>query len=335
MEALAFAAKDCVMVVDDFLPSGSTSDVQHLHAGADRLIRNQGNRAGRQRLTADSELMPAKAPRGVIISTGEDTPRGQSLRARLLVIEMAPDSMNWRVLTQCQIEAGYIQSLAGRYQEIQRRLPGEIVSLRNSSLAGLSHRRTADIIANLKLGWRYFLDFAKQVGAINAKEVEHYLALTSRALEEAARTQGEQQTTNDPAIRFVELLIAALSNGSAHLAGPDGMAPEKPEACGWRLFNNGTEREEWRFQGSRIGWLEGDNVFLNSDAAYKAAQAIAKELGEPLAITLTTLLRRLRDRRWLATTDLKRETLKMRKVLEGVRREVVHLKLETFFPEVP
>jgi len=346
-EALAFYAKDCIIVVDDFLPSGTTYDVQHLHAGADRLMRNQGNRAARQRLTADSSLMPAKAPRGVIISTGEDTPRGQSLRARLLVLEMAPDSMNWAALTHCQREAlrgcyahttaGYTQWLARRYAEIQRRLPGEIVSLRNSSLAGASHRRTVDIISNLWLGWRYFLDFAKDLGAINPKEVEHYTALTSRALEEGARTQGEQQSTNDPAIRFVQLVSAALSNGSAHLAGPDGMAPEKPEAYGWRLFKVGTgdnERDDWRFQGSRIGWLEGDDVFLNSDAAYKAAQVIAKDLGEPLAITLTTLLRRLRDRGSIATTDLKRQTLTIRKVLEGVRREMLHMKLATFFPEV-
>ena len=345
VEVLAFTAKDSVMVVDDFLPSGTTHDVQHLHAGADRLMRNQGNRAGRQRLNADAALMPAKAPRGMILSTGEDTPRGQSLRARLLVLEMAPDSLNWSVLSHCQNDAarglyaqtlaGYVRWLAGRYEEIQKRLPGEIVSLRQPSMAGASHRRTADIIANLKVGWRYFLNFAKDVRAINAKEFEHYLALAFRALEQAAKTQGEQQSANDPAIRFVELLTAALSNGSAHLAGTEGKAPVNSKAYGWRLVAVGNEREELRPQGSRIGWLDGDSVFLNADAAYKAAQTIAKDLGEPLAITPMTLRRRLRDRGLIATTEPKRQTLTIRKVLEGGRRDVLHMRLGTFFPEVP
>jgi hypothetical protein len=36
LEATAFAAKDAILVVDDFAPSGSTSDVQRLHREADR-----------------------------------------------------------------------------------------------------------------------------------------------------------------------------------------------------------------------------------------------------------------------------------------------------------
>lgn len=89
LEGLAFAAKDALLVVDDFCPSGSVGDVQRYHKEADRLFRSQGNRAGRQRMRADASLRPAKPPRGLTLSTGEDTPRGQSLRARLLVLEIS------------------------------------------------------------------------------------------------------------------------------------------------------------------------------------------------------------------------------------------------------
>lgn len=62
LEALAFTAKDALLTVDDFLPTGSTADVHRHHKDADRLFRGQGNRSGRQRMRADSSLRPAKPP---------------------------------------------------------------------------------------------------------------------------------------------------------------------------------------------------------------------------------------------------------------------------------
>ena len=50
LEALCFAAKDALVVVDDFSPGGSTSDVQRSHREADRVLRAQGNKSGRGRL---------------------------------------------------------------------------------------------------------------------------------------------------------------------------------------------------------------------------------------------------------------------------------------------
>jgi hypothetical protein len=82
LEKKAFLAKDAVLVVDDFAPTGTTADVQRLHRDADRLFRAAGNRAGRARMRADGGSRPTNYPRGLIISTGEDVPSGQSLRAR-------------------------------------------------------------------------------------------------------------------------------------------------------------------------------------------------------------------------------------------------------------
>jgi hypothetical protein len=79
LEVVAFAAKDAVVVVDDFAPVGSIYDAQRAHREADRLLRAQGNRAGRQRLRPDATLRAVKYPRCMIVSTGEDVPRGQSL----------------------------------------------------------------------------------------------------------------------------------------------------------------------------------------------------------------------------------------------------------------
>src|SRR5262249_23531147 len=93
LEGLAFVAKDAVLVVDDFCPSGQVSDGPVLQRHAARLFRGQGNRAGRHRMRADSSLRPAKPPRGLTLSTGEDVPRGQSLRARVFVLDVSPGDL--------------------------------------------------------------------------------------------------------------------------------------------------------------------------------------------------------------------------------------------------
>jgi hypothetical protein len=51
LEATAFAAKDALLVVDDFCPQGSGQDVARLHGAADRLLRAQGNSSRRARST--------------------------------------------------------------------------------------------------------------------------------------------------------------------------------------------------------------------------------------------------------------------------------------------
>ena len=106
LEKKAFLAKDAVLVVDDFAPAGTTADVQRLHREADRLFRAAGNRSGRARMRADGGSRPTYYPRGLIISTGEDIPSGQSLRARLLVLELHPGEIAAAVLSRLRPTAG-------------------------------------------------------------------------------------------------------------------------------------------------------------------------------------------------------------------------------------
>jgi hypothetical protein len=66
LEALAFHAKDVLLVVDDFAPGGTVHDVQRLHREADRFLRAQGNNSGRRRMAADGTLRPVKGTRGPV-----------------------------------------------------------------------------------------------------------------------------------------------------------------------------------------------------------------------------------------------------------------------------
>jgi len=121
LERIASDAKDAVLVVDDFVPQGRAERVAGEHGKADRVLRAQGNKSGRQRMTADGHLQPTYKPRGIIVSTGEDIPLGQSLQARMLVLNVSPGDVDMAALTACQ-QAGaqgvYAQTMAAFIQWI-------------------------------------------------------------------------------------------------------------------------------------------------------------------------------------------------------------------------
>ena len=131
LEAQAFAAKDALLVVDDFAPGGSQQDVARLQREAARLIRAQGNRSGRQRMRPDGSLRPIKPPRGLILSTGEDIPIGESIRARMLIVEIGRGDVDTGILSKLQetAAAGMLaRALAGSCN-VARDLEGfEVVS---------------------------------------------------------------------------------------------------------------------------------------------------------------------------------------------------------------
>ena len=141
LEKKAFLTKDAVLVIDDFAPAGTTADVQRLHREADRLFRGAGNRSGRARMRADGGSRPTYYPRGLIVSTGEDIPSGQSLGP-------ACSSSSWHGATSTrtfyrahsemqetassrEAMAGYLQWLAPRIDELRRNLPERQRALRD------------------------------------------------------------------------------------------------------------------------------------------------------------------------------------------------------------
>ncbi len=318
-------------MVDDFAPKGSAYDVQRKHQEADRFLRGQGNSAGRSRMRADTTLRPAKPPRGLILSTGEDMPHGQSLQARMLVLAMAPGDLNWRRLTKRQRDAsqglyatalsGFVRWVAGRYDDLHGRiLPTLRPQLRAAATGAEQHRRTPNIVADLHVGVLMFGNFAVACGALTREE---RLALVRRCwlvLGQAAGAQVQVQTAGEPARRFLELLSAAVAAGKAHLGANTRRHPANPRAWGWR-----PQVEGYAPQGVQVGWVDGDDLYLEPDAAYGVAQGMAQPGGDTLAVGSQTLHRRLHEQGLLASTDEGRNRLVVRRVLEGARRSVLHL----------
>jgi hypothetical protein len=334
LEALAFVAKDALFVVDDFAPGGDAKTTERAHADADRLLRAQGNRSGRLRMRPDSGLQISRPPRGLILSTGEDPPKGQSLRGRLLVLELGPTDLDWGFLTACQelgaagvfsqALAGFLVWVAERYDEVLASLRQATLDIRSWGIDGQSHRRTPDIVANLAAAFGLFLDFACRAGALSHAEQGILWSRTWAALVEASRLQAQHQTSGEPAQRFLALLRSVIASGRAHLTAPDGTRPPGDEPWGWRVHGGSSEAK-----GERIGWVDGEYVYLDPDASYAAVQRLGDEVGDRLSVTPQTLRKRLKEQGLLVSSDGPRRMLTIRRTLDGTRREVLHLRRAT------
>src|SRR3989442_12324409 len=77
--------------------------------------------------------------------------------------------------------------------------------------------------------------------------------------------------------------------------------------------------------GDRVGWLDGEDLYLDPDAAYAAVQRLGQEIGDRIALTPQTLRKRLKERAVLATCETQRRMLTVRRTLEGQPLEVLHL----------
>jgi len=328
LEALAFAAKDALLLVDDYAPAGQEGKQRELEAKAARLLRNQGNAGGRARMRSDGRMQPDRAPRGSLLITGEDLPLGHSVRARCLFLELHPGEVDLDRLACLQLEAGrlgeamaaWIRWLAGRLERVRQGVARRSAELRVDYPA--AHGRTTEALARLRAVWEAVLQHWRGAGLISAEEARRLTLEVEEALRQVAARQSGYQQDADPAERFVPLLLALLASGRGHLANRH--SPEEPpsEAQRWGWRGQGGQ---WSPQGPQVGWVDQGGVYLEPTVLYAALNRLAVESGEPLP-TPRTLWKRLGERGVIRTQERGgrvRSGVGVR--IGGVVRDVIHI----------
>jgi hypothetical protein len=341
---IAFHAKDAVLVIDDLFGSSVGSiEKQRQRVAVDRVFREKGNGSDRGRLNADSTMKAARPSRCLPISTGEEALDGESLRSRVWDIPVTEEDtgrgrMNLERLNAAQQAAregkfaqamrGYIEHLTPRYEDIRESLRDRVTKNRSRAVAeiGTAHARTSTMVADLFVGIETFLAAAVEYGAISASQADTINSRCWSALIAGAKAQARLQADENPARQFLALLMSAVSSGKAHLT--TGRLPNVSEQEGTRQYTwscgSGT--------GLRVGWFDGDDVYLDPVASYKAPCEMSIN-GSGIPVTLETLRRRLNEQRLLASTDLntKRETVCVRlpEKCGAGRPQVLHLLAST------
>lgn len=337
IEEILFQGKDALVIIDDFVTKGGQQDTERQNLAADRVFRSQGNRSGRNRMQAEGGLRAEHAPQGLPLSTGEELPRGVSLRARIGTVHVTPGAIKRTALSIAQHRAAegtfalalaaFIDWVAPHYEEILARLPAEREKLRTRLRVG-PHERTRGIVADLALGCSYFLDFARSYGAFPAKGAQQLWERVWAGLQEFALNQPATIGTEEPALMFTVHLGSALSMGRCHLTTEDGTPPENATALGWQATENMNEfgtSVRWIPRGDRVGWVGRDGeIYVDPEAAFSIVNRIARDAGNPIPSSPESLRKRLFEGGYLVSRDQKRETLTVRRTLGGAQRDVLH-----------
>lgn len=294
-----FTAKDAIAVVDDFAPNGNKKHDDDLHSKAERVFRAAGNRTGRGRLQSDMTERLAKEPRAMLISSGEDLPRGMSLQARLLIVPIEKGMVTSEALTKMQQAAAkgelavslatFLVYLARNKETIKTQFDKDRLSVREKlNQYHQGHARQTTTTAHLAASWRVWLKAAVEEKGIEKKEGETLWKQIYRTLAESGRNQQAQQASLHPADHFIELLRSAMTSGRANLQTTEGgQPPDIGHLCGWR---------DGKPNGECVGWIHDNVLYLEMNTAYGVANAQGHRNGEGIAVGKNTLTARLEEK---------------------------------------
>lgn len=283
LERRAFLLKDSLFVIDDYAPSAL--DHREMETKASRLLRAQGNLAGRGRLRADLSERPAFVPRGIIISTGEQHPPGQSLLARTLVIEMDRAEVDIDALTEAQKQSGRLPHAMAGYIEWLKPQMGHMPKLLRETFQGArrrattvgGHLRIPEAAAHLWLGLHCGLSYAEDIGALSATEATGLQEKCWEAFLEIGRGQAQVVEEEKPTRRFLAVLSNLITQGRGLLLSKDEIITSTEPKPGVDF----------------LGWKDDESLYLLSEPAFAAVARFCRDTGEPFPIRQERLRRDL------------------------------------------
>jgi hypothetical protein len=283
LEQILAVMKDVVCVVDDFAPQPDRHSQHEQARRAEHIVRSVGNRASRARMRHDGTARPARPPRGLVISTGEDVPRTPSILARLVCVEVERDRVDLAQLTALQNNTpqlaramrAFVAWLAPMLDELARELPARVAAVRDEFHLAGSHARQPNALAVLSVGIDLALQFAAEIGAISNDDRQRHLAAARASFVAIGAAEAGQLEDTDPARRFIEVLREELARGHAELADKSDPRP--------RRFPD----------GELIGYRDADHAFLLPEVSRRRVGACLRAGGEPWEVTPHTLHRAL------------------------------------------
>lgn len=296
----AFRAKNAVLTIDDFAPNGQKNHDDKLHAKAEDVLRAAGNGSGRTTAKVDHSERAGKPSRCLIVSSGEEIPKGLSLQNRLLIVPMQLGDIPDRELSEVQrmaregelamANAVWIQHLAKFHSTVTRRFNRRCIEFRDRLCSkNKTHARQPTTIAHLISAWYAWISSGVVNGVFSRKEARKQRAEVWQAMTASMDLQKDQHTTVHPAEYFLELLRSAMLSGRAHLATIDGFRPEvNAHLLGWRQDVQ---------QGELVGWIEDGLIYLEPGAAYKAANSQGMAQGDGLPVGKKTLWARMDEKK--------------------------------------
>jgi Bifunctional DNA primase/polymerase, N-terminal len=310
LEQRAFVLKDVPFVIDDFAPS--PLDAREMETKASRLLRAGGNLSGRGRLRSDLTEHITHPPRGLIISTGEQVPAGQSILARTFVIPLEPDAVDLSRITELQDSAhrlphamsAYIEWLAQQMDPLPKLLRETFQGARTRANCDGMHLRIPEALAHLWIGAHAGLQFAEDIGAISSRNANELREKVWTTFVELGEQQSRHIEGERPTRRFLEVLATLITQGKVY------------------LVSKGNHKDD-ESRADFLGWYDDDWLYLIPSASFHSVTQFCRQSDEPFAVRQVRLFRDLR-REGLSECEPGRTTANVR--LSSETRRVIRLR---------
>ena len=240
--------KDVLTCVDDYHPS-TKGDEANMRSVMQVICRGYGDRAGRNRLNSQAQLMEASPPRGNAIITAESAPNiGESTTARLFFLEMKPNCLDLTLFSDIQKFAsdGVFRRCLSAYTdwlsetflvnekefaETLQRTYDLYRSQCREQLGGKIHGRVADTVACFRIGFDYFIRFL--ASRFPQTDTHFYCEEFEKIILQLAQRQEIFTEQDRPTHIFIRKLMALIECGEVRLLRTNTSEEPAPGCVGY------------------------------------------------------------------------------------------------------
>ena len=248
-----------------------------------RRVREQGVYSEIVSHDIPAATVREQAPRGLILSTGEQHPSGQSLLARVMLLQVEKGQVDLARLSAAQTSAaqlphamtGYLTWLAPQMATLPEKLKATFVGSRARLTTGTAHLRIPEGLCHLWLGLHCGLEYAVDIGACTPTEGQALEAECWDAILAIGRLQEHLVVGGQPVRRFLNTLLTLLTQQQALLL----------PKYGYETDANADDH--------LIGWQDDEWIYLLPEGAHRAVSRFCRETGELFSLTRDRLRREL------------------------------------------
>jgi hypothetical protein len=285
--------KDVLTCIDDFHPSGMHKE-QEMREIAQCISRYYGDRSGRGRMNSRLEKEHSKPPMGNAVETSEST-LGicESGEARHFYLELDENDIvlsefsEYQKLARQNVLSGmmmrYVDWIKQKYLSDANAfavlLREKFESYREMFIRKLSergiktHTRTPDMLAHLKIGLEFLLDFLVDSEQIGEQDIKKYTDTFDELLLQNTAANSEIIIRENPVNVFCEKIKSLLDSGRCYTE-PRGSGASRQKNC--------------------IGLHDDSSYYLFMDTAHSEVRKLCAEQGEHFTIKKNDLLKQLR-----------------------------------------
>ena len=158
---------------------------------------------------------------------------------------------------------GFIEWLQPVLPHLKKEMPARLGRIRSELFQIGSHLRQADALAQLRGAFELLLEFAENVGALDAARAAELRATARHTLRGIGEAQGSVLRDLEPAERFMSVLGTLLEQRRVRLVRK-GTSPRADDV-------------------EAVGWYDDDFAYLLPEAARRRVATFLRESGEAWA----------------------------------------------------